>query len=644
MPYIAVHYLAGILIIHAFCLACYVTGSLVRRPRAAANDASALADIVITIVTGMAIFGFAVFAIGFAGLLNPLGFSLIAIAEVAALVWAFRVSAEQSRTAARCALQTFRCAASPANLIVYVAALVVIIPAALPVGEFDVMSYYAPYPFEWAQAGRIFVDLTLPTPYYVNNFPLFTAAFDALGFGNFTNFLTGLTGSLSILGIFAVIRAYALEQAGDAWFERVLAFGLPAAFAAALVTTPSFLRWANGGMLDVPIGLFLLVPVMCAARALLRPGRHYGRELILVGAFFLGMKPTLPVFLPLFLALWFVSQDRLPGWRRCLTAGVLLIVLGSPWYVRNAIMDADPAPPLLHILMHKTDPVLGADYVRNQSSQLQGSASPGALLGLPLRYFVDAQTSEFVEYGSNFAVVLLYAPFVAIGAAIVGWRKRAVPPLPLLCAAAFAFAYGYWILTSHHSRFFLEIEPVFLIALGTLAVTLVRMRAVAVRGAVLAIALLSVLPSPSAFGFFSSMWQTHYVGIADYMTSPAAFAKQYCDGCPEVAIVAQHVAPGDRVFTFGLSQVTYLLRERGITNLGNVLSAETAKDLVAAAQHDDLAAYLHAQSIGALMVDTRTEWPDNSRREFDRQIAALGFKVLTSPRPMNDGHILMYVH
>ena len=644
MPYIAAHYLAGIVIIHAFCLYWYVTGTLVRLPRAVTNDAAALADIVITIVTGMAVSGFAVFAIGMAGVLNGFGFGLIAVAELAGFVWLFRASKHRAAQYARSCAQTFRRAASPAVLIVYVAVLVVIIPAALPLGEFDVMAYYAPYPLEWAKAGRIFVDLTLPTPYYVNNFPLFTAAFDSLGFGNFTNFLTGVTGSLSILGIFALIRSYAIEQLGTSVVARVLAFGVPAAFAAALITTPSFLRWVNGGMLDVPIGLFVLVPVMCAACAWLLPRERYGREIILVGAFCVGMKPTLPAFIPLFFVLWLLAQHRLPTLRRSLAAGIALIILGSPWYVRNAIMDGDPAPPLLHVLMHTTDPILGTDYVRNQSKQLQTASSPIALLGLPLRYFVNAQTSEFVEYGANLAVVLLYAPFVAIGAALIRWRERVVPPLPLLSAAAFAFAYGYWILTSHHSRFFLEIEPVYLVALGTSTIALIRSRSIVVQSAAFAIAILTLVPSPSAFGFMYSTWATRYAGIADYMTSPEAFAKQWCDGCPEVAIVAQHLAPGDRVFTFDLSQVTYLLRERGITNLGNVLSNSPATDLVRAAQRDELAAYLHEKSIGALMVDTHATWPDDSRRRFDRQIAALGFKELTSPRPMNDGHILMYVH
>ena len=179
------------------------------------------------------------------------------------------------------------------------------------------MAFYLPYALDWARAGRIFVDTTLVTPYYANNFLTLYAAFFKVGLGEYTNFLPWFCGALSALGIFSTVRACALSVTNQArpltWLTTT---AIPLAVVAPFAFEPTFLRWANAGMLDVCIGCFIFLPVMATALTLIDRRTDYTRELVILAAFVAGMKPPLLAFLPLFGSLLILlSVRRLPKLR-----------------------------------------------------------------------------------------------------------------------------------------------------------------------------------------------------------------------------------------------------------------------------------------------------------------------------------------
>ena len=81
-------------------------------------------------------------------------------------------------------------------------------------------------------------------------------------------------------------------------------------------------------MLDIPIGLFIFVPVLCVYRTL--SGQALQRELAVTAAFCAGMKLTLIGHLPFFLVSLLIFVHRLPR-RQTFVLCLALVVLSLPW-------------------------------------------------------------------------------------------------------------------------------------------------------------------------------------------------------------------------------------------------------------------------------------------------------------------------
>jgi hypothetical protein len=309
----------------------------------------------------------------------------------------------------------------------------------------------------------------------------------------------------------------------------------------------------------------------------------------------------------------------------------------------NFILDGDPVPPVLHLALHRPDAQFSVADARQMSSGLRTSTSPIQLLIVPIRFFSDTLSHDFIDYGANLAVTFMYAPFIAIGYVLVRRRGANMPANVLVLAAAFVYGFSYWVLTSHHARFFLEIMPVYFAALGTLAIWIVRRQAVIIKVLAFAIVLAGVVPSPSAWAPLYSMYVVDYFGITAYIPNREFFNENWCDGCQEADYVRSHLKSGGRVFTLDLMNLTYLLRERGIENIVNRYSSFGDAEFFEAVEDRDLLAYVSRLSIGAFLVNTNTAWPDDSRALFIQQAGALGFHPYEYPRPRKDGHIIVYV-
>src|SRR5262249_6047062 len=185
---------------------------------------------------------------------------------------------------------------------------------------------------DWANTGRIYVDPFLRFPYYANNFLLFYSALFVLKLGSYCHFLNWLCGLLTCLGVLAFFTPVQnqFREGTSIWkLSRPQQFLIPVCVA----LSPLFLRYLNVAYIDVPIGLFLLIPILCAYRS--SPSQPFERELVVIAAFCAGMKLTLIGHLPFFFcSLFFSPPRRLPPPPMAILF-LLLVGLSLPWYFRN---------------------------------------------------------------------------------------------------------------------------------------------------------------------------------------------------------------------------------------------------------------------------------------------------------------------
>ena len=184
--------------------------------------------------------------------------------------------------------------------------------------------------------------------------------------------------------------------------------------------------------------------------------------------------------------------------------------------------------------------------------------------------------------------------------------------------------------------------PLFFTALGALALWFIRAQRTVVAVIVFIVLVAGVVPSPIGWPSLYSLYIVDYADINAYMPNRAYFDENWCDGCPEAEYIASHVAPDRKVYTYDLMNLTYLLRERGITNIGNLYSSFDDKAFIASVEARDLRAYVERFSVGAFLININSPWPNDSHALFTQQVQALGFHEYEYPRPRKDGHISIY--
>jgi hypothetical protein len=356
-------YPVGVAVAHVFWFYSFTTGYLLRPKALGESRSFSLSDLVITSVTGMALAGFGLLFLGFARLLNPVGISVALLCEGVLflylrgdnwLSWSFWAGM----------LRRFIKAWSAPAFFIYLVFLILGVPAVLPPTFADSVTYHLPYAVDWANAGRIYVDPFLRFPFYANNFLLFYSALFVLKLGSYCHFLNWLCGLLTCLGVLAFFTPVEnqLRECTPGWkLCRPQQFLIPVCVA----LSPTFLRFLNVAYIDVPIGLFVLVSILCAYRT--SPSRPFERELVVTGAFCAGMKLTLIGHLPFFLgSLLFATARRLQR-RQIVVLCLVLVGLSLPWYARNLFEAHDPIPPVFNFFFKHPDPIfIKADGFRHR--------------------------------------------------------------------------------------------------------------------------------------------------------------------------------------------------------------------------------------------------------------------------------------
>jgi hypothetical protein len=415
-------YLVGLIAAHVAWLFFFTTGQLLRKSSPDNSHPLRLDTLVITSVAGMALSGFGLLLLGFAHLLNPVGLAGLLIME-AVLFWLLKRDNWLSLIFWRRVVQDFLKGWTLPALFIYLFFLALAIPAILPPLHGDPVSYHLAYAADWANAGRIYVDPFLRFPYYANNFLLFDSAFFILKLGDYCHFLSWLCGLLTCLGVLAFFASPELHSANEAQRRRLFPFLHQFLIPLSLALSPVFLAYLNSGYVDIPIGLFILVSVLCVYKTL----SHglFARELVVIAAFCVGTKLTLIGHLPFFVvSLLLISAHRLPR-RETAVLVLALVALSLPWYIRNLWAAHDPTPPMFNLLLDHPDPIFNqADaawiYLTGKESDLK---NPVRLLSLPFQYFIGPGRSPFGRDGISAAILLLYAPVVFL-LVLLCFRKR----------------------------------------------------------------------------------------------------------------------------------------------------------------------------------------------------------------------------
>src|SRR5262245_15883455 len=436
-------YLLGLIVAHAAWLFFFTTGQLLWKTRPDNSTPFRLDTLVITSVAGMALSGFGLLLLGFAHLLNPIGLAGFLIVE-ASLFRLLKRGNWLSLIFWRRIIQDFLKGWTLPAFSIYLLFLALGIPAILPPTHGDPVSYHLAYAADWANAGRIYVDPFLRFPYYANNFLLFDSAFLILKLGDYCHFLTWLCGLLTCFGILAFFAPVELPSTNQSHRRRSLPFLYPFLIPLSLALSPVFLEYLNTGYVDVPIGLFILVSVLCVYKTLSH--RLFAWEFVVIAAFCVGMKLTLIGHLPFFVvSLLLASVTRLP--RRKMTLLVFALVgLSLPWYVRNLSEAHDPTPPMFNLLFDHPDPIFTqADaawiYLTGKESDLK---NPLRSLFLPFQYFTAPAQPPFGRNGVSAAILLLYAPAMFLLVLLCGRKRFHVPQNFLYLSVAVTYLAIPW--------------------------------------------------------------------------------------------------------------------------------------------------------------------------------------------------------
>ena len=404
-------YLLGLVVAHLAWLFFFATGHLLWKRHSDDSKPFQLDTFVTTSVAGMALSGFGLLFLGFAHWLNRFGLVGLLLVELA-LFWLLKRDNWLSLKFWRRMLHEFVKAWTLPACSIYVLFLALAIPAILPPARGDPVSYHFAYAADWANAGRIYVDPFLRFPYYANNFLLFDSAFFILKLGDYCHFLTWLCGLLTCLGVLAFFDSaeFQHDQQRRPLFRFLPQFLIPLS----LALSPVFLEYLNTGYVDVPIGLFVLVSVLCIYKTLSH--RHFAWEFAVIAAFCVGMKLTLIGHLPfLVVSLLLVTASRLPR-RNTALVTFALVALSLPWYIRNLLEAHDPTPPTFNVLFDHPDPIFSQGdaawiYLTGKESDLK---NPVRLLSLPFQYFISPGRPPFGRDGITAAFLLLYAPLIVL--------------------------------------------------------------------------------------------------------------------------------------------------------------------------------------------------------------------------------------
>jgi hypothetical protein len=643
--FVATQIAIALLLVHVAWIYFFVTGSLVQTPRVVggspaippAGSAEALLRVVVTTASGIALTGFVSFVLGLLHALYPATF----VAWLALMAAAFALLGDSPLRASfwTARLSLLRQACSPGALVVYAAALVLAVPAILPETEIDPLYAYYVLATEWAHRHQIFVDYWRRYPYYAQNWSLIDAWIFELGAEHFAAFSRWLTGCLSLLGIYALIGALC-RSAGVAVRRPWLLDVAGVLGAAALTLSPVFFRWLDTGMVDVPIGLFFFVVAACASMACVSRWGGWRLHFVLCAGFFIGLKTSLLVFMPMLGGIAYLIA-RGSGWSRRATAGAALavVVLGAPWYVKNFIQAGDPIAPVLNLAVRGVDSKWTKEDLAGQITDLQDPRTPAERLRLPYDILEATNELSFREYGATLVLGLAVLPVAFVSYAVLRRRPLRLGEIgssTFVFGALLAFAVGYWLQTSHLARYTLVFYPALAAFVPVVVLVGCARLKIPVAAGLLATAVAALPSSGGAVFYIQYYWHRHYTTLSDFYQSRETYLEAHIDGYDDAQYMCRVLSRGAprprRVYLVNRVALDFTFAQCGITALGDWFGPERYRDLQAAVRRGTVVDHLRDLDVDAVLVPSQPVIiPVDDERGLFAQLKDGGFTEVVLP-------------
>lgn len=631
-------YLVGILIAHVAWLIFFTIGSIVREAAFQnapehPSRASALLEIVLSSASGIAVIGLMSFFVGLFPAIYPITF-LCFLGVLVAVAFARTDSPFRSRFwLTRFSLWKRAC--SPEALLIYAFSLVLAVSALIPDTGSDATAYHMVYAYDWATAHHIYVDQWLRMPYYANNWLLIQMWMIELSALPFVTFVTWLTGMLTLFGVTGAILKFAPRPPGSSPDDANIGVRVVAILAPlSLVFSATFLLNMTSEMVDVPIGFFFLAFSLSVMLAL-QDSKRFLADVIVCGAFFIGMKISFIAFFPAFAVALYLALGWRPPKRILALALTAFAILSLPWYAKNFIQAGDPISPTLNIIFRGADPKMSVADFRNVMGNLGRDTSPGAVLSVPLRIFTSPTAQQFREPGETALLMLLMLPGVLIAYSLLRKDQRPKQSVLFLYAITF-YAIAYWTNTSYLARYALLIYPTLAVIVPLFALYVARPVKYAVWGAA-TLMLLCAVPTPSAMPFLTdTIWHNRIANIWSLYHGREDWINTHNPFNEEVQYTASALIRSNQssrhVYALQLEITSLFFRERGITSIGDWFGPGRYHDFSTAIRENNLAGFARQFNIAAFIVPVGSYFSNSSygpsladMTQFNVEAAQLGY-------------------
>ncbi len=324
----------------------------------------------------------------------------------------------------------------------------------------DALAYHLADPKVFLQMGRI---VSLPTEHH-SNFPLTMETLYAVGLlydgYALANLFHFVMGTLTVLAILGFCRARFSPAVG---------------WAAALIfaTTPVVLWEAGTAYIELGFGLYATLAALSALSVIESAGQNNPKstDTLIAGlmmGFALGMKylALLPFVFIGFLLIW----RRVPVRQIAIYAGLALLV-GSPWYVKNAVVTGNPVYPFAYSAFphsrywtaDRAKMYQGEqDHFGEAHSLKQPAVAAQNLLLAPLRLLTEAgKTSNPGEYTFMALIGGIYGAFTL---ALLVQKRR--PPEIQNILVLVGLQLLAWFFVAQISRYLVAVLPLLAICCG----------------------------------------------------------------------------------------------------------------------------------------------------------------------------------
>lgn len=469
------------------------------------------------------------------------------------------------------------------NKILWLVMLIISISALLPPRWFDETTYHLTYPLKWVKEGKIFADGTMRFPLYTFNFHSLHTIGIFLDNTSFNHLLTWLTACLASFGIIAFLNR--LKVSKTLQYFAAIAFFF----------TPVVQQHITLGYNDVPLMCFMLFTVY--AIILFRDNykdKNIQITAALICAMFVGMKTSNSFFVPLIL---FLALYRKPIFKVKYFI-LIFCILGSLWYMRNIIVDGDPIPPALNIMLGKTDKFWSIEDYQFQIKDIQPaySSRKDFWYKLPLDMLSDKEGNPL-----RYWALSAYALFFILSIILLFRKKNFLIKIPIIFTF---YAFIIWLNLSTFTRYahFIALASVSCALFFNYLIQKTQLEKQRKTIFTFLIASLMLIP-------FYSLINSYKNNLTYKIPLTRKEVRKFVGwGNPTVVEIADKIhkygaKEKDRIYCLGMTQFKYYFVKNGYEVIGDGVNKYRFADLSKSYKNNKLEQFLTDAKIKFLLID-----------------------------------------